>query len=453
MRKSTRWIAATLGVASALISSVIAVTDSSASSVPGISATQVTLGSIVTQTGLAVADFNAYEYGANAYFYYVNHTLHGVYGRDLVDKYPLDDQSNPSTGEADARTLVTSDHVFAIVGVSTAFFEDAANYLKHTTTPVFGYATDNSWAGPTNFFADYGSLIDYASSVPEFAFVADKLHVTKVAVFAYNYPSSKAECQPAVSDLQSKYGIKVVYSNLNEPIFNADFSDDVVAMSGDHVGMVISCMQASDDVNLMQTMDQNGMSGLPQIWLDGYDRSTLHANAAYMNNVYLMLQHVPFEAYTKYPTVFPGLGLYFTEMSDYLHATYGSNYSSYAQYEYDDVALMGWESANLFTEGLRAAGRNPTQAAVIADINKITDDFGGPTGYGVADPTNWKIAHTKDTSPSCVTFVTTAGTSNPSTATFALAFMSGHDPWICFNLTGTINPKDPIPPPHGTPGG
>jgi branched-chain amino acid transport system substrate-binding protein len=424
----------------------------SSPSVPGLTKTQVNLGAIVTQTGYATADFGAYLYGVDAYLHYVNTVLKGVNGRTLVMADPLDDQSSESQDINVARTLVTSDHVFAIVGVATAFFS-ASKYLSTTGTPVFGYVTQNVWQGPKNFFGDYGSVIDYASSLPDFAYVADQTKATRVAVLAYDYPSSDSECQPAVSNLKSTYGFNVVYSNMNEPVLLANFNSDVVKMANDHVNFVISCMQASDNVSLKRLMAEQGMGSVPQLWLDGYDRSTLKADASNMNNVYLMLQHVPFESYTAYPKVFPGLGLYFTQMESYLKAAYPSSYASHSQYEFDDVALMGWESANLFTEGLRAAGKNPTQASVIADINKIKDDLGGPAGFGVSALTNWTSAHTKDNSPSCVTFVTTQGTSNSSTASFKVAFNKGSDPWVCFPLKTKADLAKPVAPPVGTPGG
>lgn len=449
MRRKTRGFLAVVSVGA--IAATMMVTTASGSSVPGLSATQVTLGALVTQSGFAEADFNSYLDGVDAYLYYVNHTLHGVNGRQLVMAYPYDDQSNATTGEADLQKLVNTDHVFGIVGVATAFFEPGpcttkaatSCFLAKSGTPVFGYATENNWAGPKNYFADYGSVIDYASSVPEFAYVAKHTGATRIAVISYSYPSSKAECQPAVSLLGKDYHDDVVYSNLNEPIIEPNFTTDVTHMVDDRVNLVISCMQASDDVTLTRELSQAGLSGEPQIWLDGYDRSTLQADYKYMDNVYLMLQHVPFEAYTAYPKVFPGLGLFFTEMTA----------AGYASDEYDDVALMGWESANLFTEGLRDAGKNPTQAAVINDINKITKDFGGPTGDGVTGPTNWTVEHTKIGTPSCVTFVTTTGTSSSSTAKFALAFMRGSDPWICFSTKGVPNINSPVAPPAGTPGG
>ena len=184
-----------------------------------------------------------------------------------------------------------------------------------------------------------------------------------------------------------------------------------------------------------------GMSAAPQVWVDGYDRTVLHSNASYMNNVYIMVQHVPFESAATYPTKFPGLNLYFAKMTKY----------GYGAQQYDDVALMGWESANLFTEGLRAAGNNPTRAAVIAAINKIKSDVGGPPGLGVAVPTNWTLGHTTITSPSCIAFAKTVGTGG-SSPTFQTAFSRGADPWFCFPLVGKGNLNSPLLPPLGTPG-
>ena len=451
MRFSRRSMIA--GAASLALAGASITLPAAGTSVPGITATQVNLGSIVTQSGFAAADFGSYLYGVQAYLHYVNTKLGGVYGRklNLSPSNALDDQSIPSQDVTDARTLVLSNGVFAIVGVSTAFF-NASTYLSTSGVPTFGYATTDVWKGPKNFFADYGSVIDYASSLPDFAYVAKQVHATKVAVIAYNWASSDAECQPAISSLKSTYGFQVVYSNMNEPVLFPNFNTDVTKMANAHVNFVISCMQASDNVQLNKLMTNGPLPHVPQVWLDGYDRSTLSKDAKWMGNVYLLLQHVPYESYPAYPSTFPGLGLYINSMTAYFKSVYPSTWASYVGHTYDDVALMGWESANLFTAGLRAAGPNPTRAAVITAINKMTKDFGGPVGFGVTSPTNWTLAHTGNTSPSCVSFVTTTSTA-PSTAKFKMAFNRGHDPWICFALNVKANLNAPLAPPPGTPGG
>lgn len=399
---------------------------------PGVTATQVSVGAIVTQSGPLAADFKPYLDGVDAYFDYVN-AGGGVNGRKVVLTNALDDESSSSQDINDAETLVTADHVFAIVGVSVPFFT-AYKYLETQakSTPVFGYATGNVWAGPKEFFADYGSVLNYNSSIPFFAYVAKQTKSTKVAIISLSYASSQDECKGAITGIK-KYGYKVVYSNPNESILQ-NWSEEADNIYGSHAQLLISCMDDGSDVSLAKALSADGYSPA-QLWLDGYDRSLLQANEAYMQGVYLLLQHVPFEAATLYPSTFPGLVLYLDKMQEY----------GFSSNQYNDVALMGWESANLFVEGLRAAGKNPTQAEVIADINKIKADTGGPDG-GVTSPVNWTTAHKSDSPPACETFVRAQGTN------FDLAFNSGSKVWVCFPFT-KANLSKPVAPPKGAPGG
>lgn len=400
------------------------------SGAPGVTATQVKVGAIVTQSGPIAADFAPYLEGVEAYFDYQN-ALGGINGRKLDLAYPLDDMSNGTTDVNDAHTLVTVDHAFAIVGVSTPFF-NASKYLSTSGVPTFGYATENVWSGPKNFFADYGSELNYASSDPQFAYVAKQKKVTKVALVALYYGPSQAECRPAVTKLHSQFHLTVSYQNLNVPIFNPNWGVIAAQIRGSGAQMLISCMDVGSNISLAEQLEG---TPLTQLWLDGYDRSVLAKNETVMQGVYLMLQHVPFESGTSYPSTFPGMVLYLASMAKY----------GYSADQDSDVALMGWESANLFAEGLKAAGKNPTQKAVIADINKISKDTGGPKG-GVTAPVDWVTAHTKSSPPACETYVQASGTN------FKVVFNKGSDPWICFPWTGTVNLSKPAKAPAGTPG-
>ena len=60
------------------------------------------------------------------------------------------------------------------------------------------------------------------------------------------------------------------------------------------------------------------------------------------------------------------------------------------QYVGDEVAMQGWESAALFAQGVKMAGKNLTQANVIAQTNKIK----AFTANGLTTPVNWVTAHT-----------------------------------------------------------
>jgi len=431
VRQSVR-VSVVGGIAAALLAGTTGLAQGSTRprGAPGITATKVSVGAIVSESGPLAADFKPYLSGVNAYFDWVN-SRGGVNGRTISLAYPLDDTSNPTTDISDAHTLVSVDHAFAIVGVSTPFF-NAHKYLSTQKIPVFGYATGNVWAGPLNFFADYGSVLNFTSSIPFFAYVSKQTKSMNAAVIALNFAASQDECKGAIKGMP-KYRIKVAYQNVDEQI-NSNWGVEANKMRLAKVNMVINCMDVNSDIALSKAMGNFGMHPV-QLWLDGYDRSILSANSSAMQNVYFLLQHVPFEAATTYPTAFPGLNLYLKQMVAH----------GFAADAYSDVALMGWESANLFTMGLRAAGRNPTQSSVVADINKIKRDIGGPSG-GVTAPINWTIAHTRNTPPACETFVKVSGSS------FVLAFNHAAHPWVCFPLTGIANLSHPVAPPPGTPG-
>jgi len=437
MRRSVKGSIA--GSAIAALAAALAIGPASGTTVPGITSTQVSLGAIVTQSGFGTADFPAYISGVQAYLAYVNSTG-GVYKRQLKLTNVLDDQSSSTQNITDAQQLVLTNHVFAVVGVSSIFFGGHA-FLAKSHTPTFGYVTDTSWSTNSkngqqnNLFGDYGSVLDYASTVPDFAFIARKTNSTKVALISYNVPQSKNICQPALNTFKSKFGLNVAYSDLAVNPITPNFSTDVIKMRNAGVNFIVNCMDYGGGWALNQQLKTYGMNPV-QVWMDGYDRGVIQ-NHNMLGKTYFILQHVPFEAAATYPTAYPGLNLYIKWMAKSGHTTQ----------QYDDVALMGWESANLFTLGLRAAGASPTQAAVVNAINKIKNDTGG----GVGTPTNWTTAHSTSTSPSCITYVSVSN-AGTSSAKFVQAYNTGKNPWVCYPLTGPVNVLKPIKPPLGSPG-
>ena len=417
---------AALAFASTAVSPLLA---NASSSTPGITANSVTVGAIVAQSGPVAATFRPYLSGVEAYFDSVN-ASGGVNGRQINLAHVLDDASLPSNNLAAAHTLVASDHVFAIVGISTGIFA-ASSYLaspKGTGTPTFGYATGPGWAVAPNFFAAYGSTLNYNVSSPDFAYLAKQFGSKSVGVVSLNYTPSSAECQGGINGLKAA-GFKVNYVNLAVPIFGGEnYNTDAIKMKAAGVDFVVSCMDSTADLALSRAIRLNGLTTAKQLWFDGYNRDILRANAMDMKNVYILTQHVPFEAAN------PPQGL-----RDYFNAMQSFGFTSD---EFSDVALQGWMGAHLFVQGLRAAGVNPTQKSLVTALNAIKSDTGG----GVAAPVNWAIGHTKNTSPGCDAFVQATNTST-SAPTFAIAFNS----WVCFPMTGKVNPFKPVPPPPGTP--
>jgi branched-chain amino acid transport system substrate-binding protein len=400
---------------------------SNTSTAPGVTANRVNVGALATLSSGIAADFAPIVPGVQAYFDMVN-AHGGVDGRRLVLSHVLDDGGNPTADLDTARTLVQQDHVFAIVGVATAFF-GAAPFLVQSGTPTFGYATEDNWSPAPNLFAAYGSVVSFSSTTPEFVFVAKKLHATSAALIAYNVPQSSDECQGAMKALAS-HGVHVGYSDLAVP-YGSDLSSDVVHMKQAGVDFVVSCMDVPGNIDLSRLMQQNGLTGVKQLWLDGYDESTLRQYSSLMQGTYFLVEHVPFQAAQQFPRAFPGLSAYIAQMNKYE-----------PKYTLNEVAMDGWLSAALFVAGLRAVGPDLTQQKLTRAINHLT----AFTGNGLETPVNWATAHTTVTSPSCEAYVTVRGDA------FHVAFNRGRDVWVCFPLHGAFNVNRPVAPPQGAPG-
>jgi branched-chain amino acid transport system substrate-binding protein len=81
-------------------------------SAPGITPTQITIGSHQPLTGPAAPGYSEIAPASAAYFAYVN-ANGGVYGRKIVYKY-LNDAYNPTTTASVVRQLVLQDGVYAM---------------------------------------------------------------------------------------------------------------------------------------------------------------------------------------------------------------------------------------------------------------------------------------------------------------------------------------------------
>ena len=404
---------------SAVISSVGGTAGATgASGAPGVTSNAITVGTISTQTGPLAGNAAPVIYGEKAYFDYIN-AQGGVNGRKIDYKYALDDGGNPSQFTQLAEDLVNQDHVFAVTGVASLFF--SPNIVVESKTPTYGYNVTANWAGPPNLFAAGGSVQYLPSIAPEVAYVARAAKATKIGMVAYGVAASAAACQAADKGLTAA-GYNVAYTDFKVAYPGTTVATDVQA----GVNFVLSCMEVQGNINMARAIQQYGLK-TSQLWLNGNDQSTLGQNESLMQGVYFYTAHVPFTAPTS---LYPGLKLYLTEMNKYE-----------SQYTLDEVAIQGWESAALFVAGVKAAGKNLTQANVIAQTNKLTSFTAG----GLTVPVNWKVTgHTGHAPPYCGAFIQVRGNK------FVPALNKGKGVFNCF---GSIDAKKgPVTPlPSGTP--
>ena len=397
---------------------------SSGSGAPGVTDSQITVGSIADISGPLSSDFAPVVNGVEAYFSMVN-AAGGVNGRKLVLAYQKDDQGSSTTDLTVAQQLVQQYHVFAVVGVGTPFF-GGASYLARTGTPTFGYQVSSEWNNAPNLFGAFGSYLDFSTGAMGDAYVAKQLGSTSVGVIAYGVPQSAEACQAAITGFGS-FGVNVGFQDLAFG-FGGDATADVLAMKAHHVDLVLTCLDVSGNIAFARAIAQNGLNA-KQVWLNGYDRSTLQQYASIMNGVSMLVQHVPFEAAAAFPGTYPGMETYLKEMQKYQPSAV-----------YDEVAMDGWINAAQFVAGLKAVGRNLTQAKLVAAINK-TSDF---AGEGLMPPVDWTQSHTSaGPGPFCAAYVVVQN------GKFVPEFVqNGHSVFVCF-ARGSDTPVSPAP---GTPG-
>jgi branched-chain amino acid transport system substrate-binding protein len=393
------------------------------SGAPGVTSNSITVGSLAALSGPLSAGFGDITYGVKAYFDMVN-AQGGVDGRKIILGKVADDQGNATTDEIQARNLVVQDHVFAVVGVGTPFFE-AGPYLASKGTPTFGYLVEGGWDKYPNLFGAYGSVLYYGGNGGALTFVARQIHAQSVAVLSYGFvATSKDACQAGASQLQQN-GVSISYQDLNMG-YLADPTPDVQQIAAKHGDMVFTCVDGPENLKIAQTLRQYGVNAR-MIWLNGYDRSVAAQNASVMAGDLFQIQHIPFESAKEYPGKYPSMQQYIDTMNKYE-----------PQWTYDDVSFQGWINAELFVAGLKAAGRDLTQAKLVNAINNMTDFTAG----GLMSPINWKTAHTQATPPFCSAWVEVT-----FLGTYVSAFVqNGDQTYMCFN--SGISP-DPIKLPSG----
>jgi ABC-type branched-subunit amino acid transport system substrate-binding protein len=130
-------------------------------SAPGITPTQILIGSHQPLTGVAAPGYSEIAPASNAYFQYVN-AHGGIFGRKIVYKY-LNDQYNPTNTSNVVHQLVLQDNVYAIFnGLGTPTHLAVAQYLNAQKVPdVFVASGCECWANPGTYPDTFGWQLDY----------------------------------------------------------------------------------------------------------------------------------------------------------------------------------------------------------------------------------------------------------------------------------------------------
>ncbi len=130
-------------------------------SAPGITKSQILIGSHQPLTGVAAPGYDEIAPASNAYFQYVN-AHGGVNGRKIVYKF-LNDAYDPSQTVSVVHQLVLQDSVYSIFdGLGTPTHLAVVKFLNSEKVPdVFVASGCNCWNNPSIYPQTFGWQLDY----------------------------------------------------------------------------------------------------------------------------------------------------------------------------------------------------------------------------------------------------------------------------------------------------
>jgi ABC-type branched-subunit amino acid transport system substrate-binding protein len=153
------------------------------SNTPGVTDTEILIGTHMPLTGPAAAGYSKIAPASKAYFDYVN-ANGGVHGRKITYKI-MDDTYNPATTQQVVRELVLQDKVFAILnGLGTPTHTGVLDFLKTNRVPdLFVASGSRSWDQPEKYPGTFGFNPDYTVEGKILATYVKATHAGKKVCF------------------------------------------------------------------------------------------------------------------------------------------------------------------------------------------------------------------------------------------------------------------------------
>jgi branched-chain amino acid transport system substrate-binding protein len=343
-------------------------TSASTASGPSTSSTGATtsgstynVGLIETLTGPLSGDLGGEPVGLDAWEKWTN--AHGGVDGHPVQVFVMDDQSNPSIGLQDAKTLVTQDHVLAILGVS----DEATTwgpYIEQQGIPIIGGNPDLA------LNPDYFPTGDYDLTNAELN-GAKKAGADHVGVVYCTVAAACARAVPEVKSVGQKIGVTESYAAgvaLNQPSYTAT----CLAAKQHGADAIYELVDLTTVLTLATDCSQQGYSPV-------YVGGSIEAGASYVKGLPSGSTMVVGEnVFPWFVHSTPATEQYWNALEQYEPGVFTSN-------NYNPSLAMAWTSGEMFAAAAAHLGSNPTPAGVKAGLyslkNETLGGLIGPTTY------------------------------------------------------------------------
>ena len=344
-----------------------AIPASAFSDTTGVTPTSVTVGNVST---LAFGLFTGANVGTEAWADYVNSTG-GINGRKIVvDSY--DDGYQGAPNKQATQQVVQKD--FAAVGgfsLEDSYGETvlAANPgVPNVTVSLSQTASDlpnSSSPDPAAIGWPTGGLLYFKQKFP-----GDVQHA---AALVADQPSAIVKWNGEKAAMQS-LGYKVLYDQQFD-ITTTNFTPNVVAMRNDGVKILfLEQMPENYAASVVKALDQQNFHPQLVFGASTYSERLVSdsGGAAAVDGTYMDMVN----------------SLFLGEDASQLPAA--QSFQTWVQkadpgFHPDLYTLFGWLSAELFTQALQAAGKNPTRGSVLQQLGKITS-FNGNYLIATSNP-------------------------------------------------------------------
>ncbi len=323
----------------------------------GVTDTTILLGQTVGVTGIVAAPVKEMNEGALAYFNSIN-KKGGVNGRK-IELHTLDDKFDPELTKANAETLITKEHVFALFqGRGTPHTQGLLPLLETHKIPLIAPSTGaavfhepvNRWV--FNIRAKYQDEV--AKAVEQFATVGIKsigmLHVDDAfgqdCLTGFNKAMAGRKLTPAIITRFDR--VKPDYKAAAAEVIKANPQALIISSSSKNTIELIKAFRAAGSNIQIMTLSNN-------------------SSAAFVKELGAAGQGVVVSQVTPAPhLVSTTLGQEFKIAAKATGATV-----SYA-------AMEGFINAKVLVEGLRRAGRNLTREGLVHALESMQRvDLGG----------------------------------------------------------------------------
>jgi len=343
-------------------------------SAPGITATQILIGSHQPLTGPAAPGYSEIAPASNAYFQYVN-AHGGVNGRKIKYTY-LDDGYDPAKTVSDVHQLVLQNNVYAIFdGLGTPTHLATVSFLNSQKVPdVFVASGCDCWNDPSKYPQTFGWQLDYIREGKILgAYIKQHFAGKKIGYFFQNDEFG----QDGVKGLDYEIPHSQVVSRQSYVPTNVNVGPQVAALKASGAQVVVSFAIPAFNALLKLASLKLGFSPTLVASSVGTDPMTLgglleafakKGGATVSGNA--LTQGIITDGYL--PTL-GDTGNSWIALFKKVHDTYD------AKAPFDGNVLYGEAVAYTFVQAMLKAGKNPTRASVVKAI-----EGGLPQGVSMA---------------------------------------------------------------------